>query len=133
MDTQDEGSAPAPAAGAPQLSARLENALELAARELLRAEVLAAAKAGALALPADDAETLELQLRDRPEPGLRLLAVTALSVAAGPSQGWTPTRRARLREYQQDPAPLVSGSAQFIFPPAELPAATVPAKPGPLG
>ena len=36
MDTQDEGSAPAPAAGAPQLSARLENALELAARELLR-------------------------------------------------------------------------------------------------
>ncbi|MBX3643712.1 MAG: S49 family peptidase [Rubrivivax sp.] len=36
MDTQDEGSAPAPAAGAPQLSARLENALELATRELLR-------------------------------------------------------------------------------------------------
>ena len=36
MTTQDEGSAPAPAAGAPQLSPRLENALELAARELLR-------------------------------------------------------------------------------------------------
>ncbi len=120
----------AASAGVTVLAATLR---ELAARELLHAEVLAAAKAGALALPVDDAETLELQLRDRPEPGLRLLAVTALSVAAGPSQGWTPARRARLRAYQQDPAPPVSGSAQFIFPPAELPAATAPAKPGPVG
>ena len=36
MNTEDESVGPGPAAAAPQLSARLENALELAARELLR-------------------------------------------------------------------------------------------------
>lgn len=108
----------ATSAGVPALTAALR---ELAARGLLHAEALAAAKAGTSELSASDAESLEQQLQHDPQDGLRLLAVTALACAAGPSQGWTPARRARLREYQRDPSPLVSGSAQFIFPPADLP------------
>lgn len=110
----------ATSAGVPALTAALR---ELASRGLLHAEALAAAKAGPSELTAAEAEALEQQLQRDPHDGLRLLAVTALASAAGPSQGWTPARRARLREYQSDPSPLVSGSAQFIFPPAELPGA----------
>ena len=95
--------------------------IAVVARDRGGSYALAAAKAGTSELTAADAESLEQQLQHDPHDGLRLLAVTALACAAGPSQGWTPARRARLREYQRDPSPLVSGSAQFIFPPAELP------------
>ena len=90
----------------------------LAERGLLHAEALAVAQTGVRALSHGEAETFTEQLGQHPHEALRFLAVTALGVAA-PGQGWTPERRARLLHHQNDPSPLVSGAAQFIFPPAE--------------
>jgi hypothetical protein len=105
----------AASAGVQSLATEL---LRLAERGQLHADTLAIAQAGVRALSLEDAETLESQLRNHANEALRQLAVIALSTAAGPSQGWTPERRARLAQYQQDPTPAVSGTAQFIFPPA---------------
>ena len=65
-------------------------------------------------------ELLEAELAKRPEADLRRLALEALRSAAGPQDGWTPARRARLVNYRRDPAPLVAEAALSTFPPDEV-------------
>lgn len=62
-------------------------------------------------------ELLEAELARRPEADLRLLAVEALRSAAGPQDGWTPARRARLATCRRDASPLVAEAALSTFPP----------------
>jgi hypothetical protein len=50
---------------------------------------------------------------------LRRLGLAALNGLAGGVHGWSAEQRARLLAYQADPAPLVAGAAQWIFPPPE--------------
>lgn len=89
----------------------------LATGGLLHADAMAAA----LAAVRDclHPELLEAELARRPEADLRRLAVEALRSAAGPQDGWTPPRRARLVTYRRDPAPLVAEAALSSFPPDE--------------
>lgn len=101
---------------------------KVAAREQLDGPALAAAQAAIRTLPVARIpiaalEQLEQLLSARSEPALRLLALEVLTTVAAPGsgQGWTPARRARLETYVADAAPLVSGAAQFVFPPAEEP------------
>lgn len=62
---------------------------------------------------------IEQTLAKHKNPRLRRLAVEALKHAAGPQNGWTPERRAKLEAYRRDEAPLVAGAAVYIFPPHE--------------
>jgi hypothetical protein len=64
-------------------------------------------------------ELLEAELAKRPEADLRRLALEALRSAAGPQDGWTPARRARLATYRKDASPLVAEAALSTFPPDE--------------
>lgn len=105
-----------------------------AAREQLDGPALASAQAAIRSLPVaripiDALEQLEQLLKAHAAPELRLLALEVLTTIAAPGngQGWTPARRARLETYVADAAPLVSGAAEFIFPPAEEKPAAAPA------
>ncbi|MDI1431449.1 hypothetical protein [Polyangium sorediatum] len=60
---------------------------------------------------------VEVALREQSDGRLRRIALAALVQAASPKNGWTDECRARLGEYQKDPAPGVAGPAHFVFPP----------------
>jgi hypothetical protein len=73
------------------------------------------------ALPPSELEPFEAALHTAVDPALRLAALRALERAAGPGQGWTVPRRARLAQFQADPSPAVSGAAQRVEVPREEP------------
>jgi hypothetical protein len=60
---------------------------------------------------------LDEMLEKQSDARLRRLGLAALVDAASPKNGWTKERRARLEQYQKDPAPGVAGPANFVFPP----------------
>lgn len=62
---------------------------------------------------------MESSLYGSSDASLRRVALAALVALAETASGWNTDRRARLADYQRDPSPLVSGAAQFIFPPDE--------------
>ena len=64
-------------------------------------------------------EPFEHALAAHADEVLRLAALRALVRSAGPGQGWTLERRARLAAFQQDASFVVSGAAQRIDPPRE--------------
>lgn len=90
---------------------------DLADKDQLSRESIAAAEAAIQALPGDELEGLELRLASSQHAVLRLLAVRALQVAAVKGQGFTEARRKRLRAYQQDSSVEVAAAAQLVFPP----------------
>jgi hypothetical protein len=89
--------------------------IEVARRGLLHADAMSVALRAVAR--ATHPELIEGQLRGESDPGLRRLALEALSCAAGPGKGWSRARRQRLEQYRADAAPLVAGAATFIFPP----------------
>ena len=48
---------------------------------------------------------------------LRRLTLALLRKQAEVAQGWTDARLMRLRAFRANPAPLMAGASQFIFPP----------------
>jgi hypothetical protein len=86
--------------------------------------VFAESSVASLRYPGNDPAQLarlEQILFASPDERLRRLGLAALtSLAYGP-HAWNADQRARLRAYQADPAPLVAGAAQWIFPPPEDP------------
>lgn len=65
-------------------------------------------------------EKLEVLLHNHQDERMRRVALACLMGAARDKRGWTPERQARLREFQSDASPLVSGAAHFVFPPEEI-------------
>ncbi len=101
----------------------------LAAGGVLHADALEAAAQAVGSLrsrAAAEWDTLEAALAASPDPGLRRLAVAALTAGAATSDGWTAARRRRLAAYGQDRAPLVAAAAQFTFPPDDAPEGNAP-------
>ncbi len=62
-------------------------------------------------------EKLEELLREHQDERMRRVALSCLVAASRDKRGWTPERRQRLLQFQNDSAPLVSSAAQFTFPP----------------
>ncbi len=66
-----------------------------------------------------DLGQLEAALATSEDERLRYIALATLLAQAQQSWGWTEELRTRLQHYRTDQAALVSGTAQFIFPPNE--------------
>ena len=71
----------------------------------------------------NDLIALETTLRIQEDARLRRLALAALN-AQVEIDGWNPSRRLRLAQYQNDPAAFIASTAQFIFPTPEMDAIT---------
>lgn len=67
----------------------------------------------------NDLIALETTLRIQEDARLRRLALAALN-AQVEIDGWNPSRRLRLAQYQNDPAAFIASTAQFIFPTPEM-------------
>lgn len=89
--------------------------IELSRQGRLHADAVAAALAATRECV--HPELLESALSTQADAQLRRLALEALRSAAGPQEGWTLPRRARLETHRADPAPLVAEAAQLTFPP----------------
>ena len=100
--------------GARDLAAAL---IKVSERILLHADAMVAAH-DAVRVCAHP-ETLEAELAGQRDPNLRRLALTALTCAAAPEDGWTAARRARLQRYCKDKSDLVAGAAAYVLPPEE--------------
>ncbi len=67
----------------------------------------------------NDLIALETTLRIQEDARLRRLALAALN-AQVEIDGWNPSRRLHLAQYQNDPAAFIASTAQFIFPTPEM-------------
>ncbi|MBJ6759831.1 hypothetical protein JGU66_03595 [Myxococcaceae bacterium JPH2] len=93
---------------------------ELGEAGLLDANAQAACHAEVERLPLEALDSVGARLRASSSAEARRVALGCLVRDAGPRRGWTPEKLAALETLQADPSPLVSGAAQFVFPPREL-------------
>ncbi|MBU8895390.1 hypothetical protein KRR26_07230 [Corallococcus sp. M34] len=93
---------------------------ELGEAALLDANALEACHGEVERLPLETLEPVGARLRASASAQARRVALWCLVRDAGPQRGWTPERLAALEALQADASPLVSGAAQFVFPPREL-------------